>query len=51
MNRNEMRLKATIFNYFIKYFTPQEINDILDEMKNYFNSHEAHNLYNLIHNN
>lgn len=51
MLRHEIRLRTLIFNYFLKYFTPQEVREILQDMITYFNSPHAMNVYNLIHNN
>ena len=47
----EIRLRSCIFNYFLKYFTPDEIVDILQDLIVYFQSHNAHQLYDVIHNN
>ena len=51
MTIHEVRLRTYIFNMFCKHFTPNEILDILEDMNEYFSSHNAHQLYDLIHNN
>jgi len=50
MSIHEIRLRTYIFNMFCKHFTPNEMVTILEDMNIYFNSHEAHNVYNLINN-
>lgn len=47
----EIRLRSIVFNYFLKYFKPDEIVDILQDLIVYFQSHQAHQLYDVIHNN
>ena len=48
MSIHEIRLRAYIFNMFCKHFTPNEIVNILEDMIQFFNSHNAHQVYNLI---
>jgi len=50
MLNQEIRLRTYIFNMFCKHFTPNEIIDILEDMQTYFQSHNAHQVYELIHN-
>lgn len=47
-NKNKLKLKTMILNMFIKYFSPLEVVEILNEMINYFSSHNAHILYEMI---
>ena len=51
MSIHEIRLRAYIFNMFCKHFQPNQIVDILEDMTEFFKSHNAHQVYNLIHNN
>lgn len=44
-----IRLKTTIFNYFVKYFTNEQIVEILKELIIYFQSQQAKQLYDIIH--
>lgn len=51
MSIHEIRLRTYIFNIFCKYYKPNEIVEILEDMVEYFKSHNAYQVYNLIHNN
>ena len=48
MSIHEIRLRTYIFNMFCKHFEPNQIVEILEDMIQFFNSHNAHQVYNLI---
>jgi len=51
MSIHEIRLRTYIFNMFCKHFQPNQIVHILEDMIQFFNSNNAHQVYILIHNN
>lgn len=44
-NKAEVRLKKIITTYFVRFFKPREMIEILAELIDYFKTQEAHNLY------